>query len=65
MAGEQGVGELGKDRVVVTDDAVDERLAGGEFGNDVDAISSLTVRDAQPDAFNSPIVAGRSLMLGP
>ncbi len=37
MAGEQGVGQLRQDRVVVTDDAVDERLAGGELGDDVGA----------------------------
>ena len=35
VSGEQGVGELRHDRVLVADDAVEERLPGSQPGDDV------------------------------
>ena len=60
VAGEQRVRELREDGVVVTDDAVDERLARSASARTAFArISSLTGRDTQPLARRSPSVAGR------
>ena len=55
MAGEEGVLELREDGVLVAEH-LEQRLAGGDAGDGVGRISSLTGRDSQPDAG-----AGRSL----